>query len=391
MKKRKKVFEDILYAQCWEDPSLDREAFNITDSDTVFSITSGGCNVLAFLIDNPQKVIALDLNPYQNFLLDLKIAAFDSLTYAEMLEFMGIRPSRRRWELYLCLRPRLMVESCSYWDTQRTKIEIGIIHCGRYEQYMALLRRWLHRLMGEELINKFYENEDMVARSVLYTTRWNNIWWKIFTRVLLSRRTMSLLFDKAFFAYLDKSFSFGRHFAERTRRALTILPMQENYFLSYILLGCFFDENNLPPYLRRENFNPIRKNLQKVQIVSDGCERYFSSLPDSSITKFNFTNIFEWMSQDDYENLLRQTFRVAKDGAIMTYRNLLVPRERPVRLANEILPHRDLAKQLHDRDLSFIYNKYVVEQIIKKEQPCAAKFVRDGIVTHEGTFSASHI
>ena len=65
---RKKVFEDILYAQCWEDPQIDREAFNIGPDDVVFSITSGGCNVLAFLLDNPRKIIALDLNPYQNSL-----------------------------------------------------------------------------------------------------------------------------------------------------------------------------------------------------------------------------------------------------------------------------------------------------------------------------------
>ena len=68
-KKNKKVFQDVLYAQCWEDPQIDREAFNITSDDIVFSITSGGCNVLTFLIDNPKKIIALDLNPYQNYLL----------------------------------------------------------------------------------------------------------------------------------------------------------------------------------------------------------------------------------------------------------------------------------------------------------------------------------
>jgi S-adenosylmethionine-diacylglycerol 3-amino-3-carboxypropyl transferase len=60
---RPKVFSDILYAQCWEDPDLDREAFHIGPDDTVFSVTSGGCNALAFLADGPRRVVAIDLNP----------------------------------------------------------------------------------------------------------------------------------------------------------------------------------------------------------------------------------------------------------------------------------------------------------------------------------------
>ncbi len=78
---------------------------------------------------------------------------------------------------------------------------------------------------------------------------------------MLSRRLNSLLFDKAFFAYLDRDFSFGRHFAAKAERALVRLPMKENYFLSYILLGRFYDEAFLPVYLRRENFSAIRGPL----------------------------------------------------------------------------------------------------------------------------------
>ncbi len=66
-KKKSKVFENVLYSQCWEDPQIDREAFKIQKNDVVFSITSGGCNLLTFLIDDPKSVIALDLNPYQNY------------------------------------------------------------------------------------------------------------------------------------------------------------------------------------------------------------------------------------------------------------------------------------------------------------------------------------
>ncbi len=365
----KKVFKDILYAQCWEDPRIDREAFRTTSDDVVFSITSGGCNALAFLLDNPRKVIALDLNPQQNFLMDLKMAAFKALSYEELLEFMGVRKSRDRFQLYERIRGLLSADSARYWDRQRKKIQRGIIHSGRYEAYMRLLKRIvIAPLISKKTLMRFFETEDPSERAALFHKKWENFRWWFLTRVMLSRRLNTLFFDKAFFAYLDERFSFGKHFAEKAKRAITQLPMKENHFLSYILLGKFYDGDNLPLYLKRENFDVIRSRVDRIEIVTDSCENYFSSLPDSSISRFNFTNIFEWMPDDAYEDLLRETVRVAKDKAVLTYRNLLVFREHPSTLNSNIRSLQKMAKSLHERDLSFIYNNYVVEEIHKRDE-----------------------
>jgi len=367
---RKKVFEDLIYAQCWEDPQIDRAAFKITPDDVVFSITSGGCNVLTFLLDGPEKVFALDMNPHQNFLLDLKIAAFKGLSYDELLEFIAVRDSGRRLQLYERIRYLLREESRSYWDRQRGKIDMGIMHCGQYERYMRLLRRVITALMGRQLIERFFEIEDSGARAELFHAKWENIWWWLFTRVLLSRAVMTLLFDGAFFAYLDEDFSFGGHFAKKVERAFTQLPTKGNHFLAYIALGKFSSEEYLPPYLRQENYDIIRNRVDRVEWVTDSCEHFFSTLPDASISKFNFTNIFEWMSPEAYEQLLKETIRVAKENAIMTYRNLLVFREHPAALDRYIRSLKHVAESLHKQDLSFIYNNYVVEEIQKEVPEC---------------------
>lgn len=363
---RKKVFEDILYAQCWEDPQLDRAAFSIRPNDVVFTITSGGCNALTFLLDDPRKVIALDINPFQNHLLRLKMSAFKTLPHDELLEFLGLRDSDRRSTLYQRVRSHLALPAREYWDGQEAKIEQGLIHCGRYEGYMKLLRTWLRRLIGRRVIEAFYQAKTADERVLVYQSQWENIWWKMFTRIFLSRTTMTLFFDKAFFAHLDRDFSFGDHFAGRVQHALTRLPMKENYFLSYILLGHYYDEDHLPAYLAKENYDIIRKRLDRIEIVTESCERYFGTVTDSAISKFNFTNIFEWMSPEECERLLRETIRVAKNGSVMTYRNLLVPRQRPDSLALWIRQDKEAAEVLYRRDLSFIYSKYVVEHI-KKE------------------------
>ncbi len=371
-----KIFDDIVYAQCWEDPGIDREAFHTGPDDTVFSITSGGCNTLAFLLDNPRGVYALDLNPHQNRVLELKMAAIASLPYGDMLEFMGVRESGRRCALYARMREALGDESRAYWDARQVKVARGIIHTGRYEAYMRMLRRVLECVKGKRLIRELFDAGGAVERSSLYREYWDTLPWRAFTRLFLSRAVMSSLFTKEFFSYVDGSFSFGRHFAGRIERALTVMPLRESYFASYMLLGRYFDEEHLPPYLLRENFPIIRSRLSRVHVVTGSCGEFFSTLPESSIQKFNFTNIFEWMSDGAFEGILRDAWRVASDGAVMTYRNLLVHRERPPALASMIRPDRDAARALHARDRSFIYRNYVVERITKKETRWAARSKR---------------
>jgi S-adenosylmethionine-diacylglycerol 3-amino-3-carboxypropyl transferase len=363
--KKSSVFDDIIYAQCWEDPLSDLKAFKEAPDGPVFSITSGGCNSLAFLTLDPPQIIALDLSPYQNYLLDLKMAAFKVLDYKELLEFMGVLPSNIRLETYARLSKYLKPESLHYWDTQVEKIQMGIIYGGRYEKYMKFLRKWLRWLIGKNVPDELFACETKEDRKLLYDHKWNNVRWRFFTKIFLSRTMMTWLFTSRFFDQLEESFSFGEHFRKNIKHALIDLPLKENNFLAFILLGKFYSLNHLPYYLKEENFEIIKSSIHRIEIVTGDSLEYFRSLPADSFSKFNFSNIFEWIGPDVQEAILKETIRVAKDGAIITYRNLLVPRSRPESLAKWIIPQSSLSNQLQAEDLSFIYRAFIVEKIHK--------------------------
>jgi hypothetical protein len=70
------------------------------------------------------------------------------------------------------------------------------------------------------------------------------------------------------------------------------------------------------------------------------------------------------MPEDAFEGILREVWRVASPGAVMTYRNLLVFRERPLALQSMIRPDRLLAESLHASDRSFIYRNYIALCIV---------------------------
>ena len=82
-------FSRIRYAQCWEDADILMEGLAIQRGDTCMGIASAGDNCIAKLIHDPQKVIAVDLNPSQLACLALRIAAYQCLNYSEFLQLIA--------------------------------------------------------------------------------------------------------------------------------------------------------------------------------------------------------------------------------------------------------------------------------------------------------------
>ena len=80
---------NLVYNTCWEDPRLDRVALELTPSDNVMVITSAGCNALDYALTGPNSVHAVDMNPRQNALLELKLAAIRDLEYEDFYRMFG--------------------------------------------------------------------------------------------------------------------------------------------------------------------------------------------------------------------------------------------------------------------------------------------------------------
>jgi len=72
---------------------------------------------------------------------------------------------------------------------------------------------------------------------------------------------------------------------ERSRYALCELSPHENPYINYILTGNY-RKDCLPYFLRKENFDKIRKNLHKVEIIQSSVEEYLDNI-DYKINKFN--------------------------------------------------------------------------------------------------------
>ena len=79
----------LVYNTCWEDPAVDRQALHLGPQDTVMVITSAGCNALDYALQGPAKVYAIDANPRQNALLELKMAGIRKLGFDDFFAIFG--------------------------------------------------------------------------------------------------------------------------------------------------------------------------------------------------------------------------------------------------------------------------------------------------------------
>ena len=71
----------IRYANCWEDAECLKAGLKIKPTDKVLSIGSAGDNSFFLLTENPELLVAVDINRVQLHLIELKKAAFKSLDY----------------------------------------------------------------------------------------------------------------------------------------------------------------------------------------------------------------------------------------------------------------------------------------------------------------------
>ncbi len=89
-------FDQIRYAQVWEDADMLVDAIAPKPGDTIVSIASAGDNAFALLAEGCERVIAVDLNPAQLACVRLRAAMYRHFSHAEFLELIGSRASERR-------------------------------------------------------------------------------------------------------------------------------------------------------------------------------------------------------------------------------------------------------------------------------------------------------
>ena len=354
-------FSTIRYAQAWEDADVMLAGLDVRPGDVCVSIASAGDNTLALLTKNPSRVIALDLSAAQLACLELRVAAYRTLTHAELLELVGSRPSDRRQELYARCRSLLSVRTRELWDGRPADIRRGIGGAGKFEKYFALFRRVVLPLVHRRAtVMELLRPKTADARRLFYDTRWNTWRWRLLFRLFFSRFVMARLGrDPECFHYVTTPVA--EAILERTRHALTELDPSVNPYVHWILTGTH--GHSLPCALRPEHFDTIRANLDRLEWYRVSIEEFMERSRGCRFDRFNLSNVFEYMSVGHYQQLLGAIHRCSRAGARLVYWNMLVLRRRPDHFAGSCVRSRISPTSCTRRIVRFFYGAVRVEEV----------------------------
>ena len=356
----------LIFTMNWEDPKSDYKALKIESGDRMMTITSGGCNTLSFLLYDPMEIYAVDINPSQSYLLELKVAAMRRLSFGEFLEFLGLKNTVDRIHKYHTIREELSDSAKAFWDQNAKMIEKGLLMNGRYEKFVKLVGRIMFFIQGRKRIKGLFIDKTLEEQKVFYQKHWDTkrtrfMFDLFFNKYILAKRGLKA----DYFHFDDGSDSFSESFFNRFKKALSEIPVQGNYFLHLYLQGCYKYLDEVPDYLLESNFNVIKARLDRIKIVTCDAKHWLSTIPDNFLNCFGLSNICELMNPDDTLRFFSEVSRTACPEARICFRNLMIPREVPEILRDRIIIDERLSKNIFDNDRSFVYGKVAAYKVKK--------------------------
>lgn len=357
-------FDYIRYANCWEDTEVLLTGLAIQPGALCLSVASAGDNSIALLTADPERVVAVDLNPVQLACVELRMVSIKRLAYEDWLGFMGFADDAkkgRRAKVYRSLRGELSQGARSWWDAHPEAIDKGIIHAGKFERFFHLFGQWMLPLVHtRSRITGLLKKRDRNGRHRYYAEVWDTPRWRGLFRLFFSRWVMGRLGrDPEFFRYVEGPVA--EHIRGRVAHALTELPTHDNPYLTYILTGSF--GSSLPFYARRVHFDLIKARLDRLELrrgTAEGIAETFSE----SFDAFNLSDIFEYMDEALFREVAERLLNRANANARFAYWNMLVPRRIGALFPDRVRTLEDLSRRCHEQDQAFFYQRFYVDEVM---------------------------
>ncbi len=370
------AFRGLVYPQIWEDPVVDMEALQIQPDSHIVTIASGGCNVLSYLVANPAKITAVDLNRAHVALNRLKLCAVQNLPdYDAFYKFSGQADSKENVKAYdKYIKQHLDQESRDYWEKRDLYRRRRITLFRRNFYRFGLLGKFIG---AGHFVAKLYgrDPKELLQASSLEEQR------KAYNEHIAP------LFDKRLIKwFLDRPVSlYGLGIPPAQYEALATdgngqgmagvvnarlgklacdFKFDENYFAWQAFARSYSEtgEGPVPPYLERENYELVKDRAKRISVNNISFTVFLEKQPEASADRYILLDAQDWMTDENLTDLWTQITRTAKPGARVIFRTAADERLLPGRIPDEILNRWDYqeekSRELSAKDRSCIYGMF---------------------------------
>ena len=379
---------NLVYNTCWEDPRLDREALQLGPDDTVLVITSAGCNALDYALQSPRSVFAVDMNPLQNGLLELKKAAIRNLQYDDFFQVFG-HGYHPDWErLYRqAIRPGLGQREQEIWDkrvsffdgTGRRK---SFYFRGTSGFFAWVINGYINRPNGlREAVEEILSAQSVQQQAEIYRRRGvSKLLFKGPLRWALRRdTTMAMLgVPRSQRMQIERTYpgGIGRFIQDRIETVFQKISLKDNYFWRVYLTGAY-TKDCCPEYLREPNFSRLKTSLVDRVTTHTATVESFLRQHDEPISRFVLLDHMDWL-YEHRPDLLRAEWQSIIDRSAPQARvlwrsaalnvdfvdKLTITSDGKSMAVGDLLSYdQDLAQRLHLRDRVHTYGSFYIADL----------------------------
>ncbi len=353
-------FNQINYSAANEDGHTERLALsNAIPNKSVLAITGSGSRTLELAIASPERIVSIDFNPTQNFLLELKIAAYKELDYEEMISFLGLKEDSERLKTYQILKSNLSAEAKVFWDRNIGKIKDGVIYCGTWETYLKGIAKAAN-IIRKKQIDQLLSFDNLNDQAKFWDEHWDNWSWKMFIRVLGNRSLWKYVIKEPGIHLVPKDLSISDTIKNRFDSAAHNLLFKEAAFSWLILKGEYQSQKQetLPCHLQKQHFKALKSNLGCIELKTESLDVYLNTAEDR-FHAFSVSDFGSYAPKNVYESIWQGIKKSSYQDARICEREFLVPHH-PEKIKDlNLVRNSDLENKLASQDRSFIY-KYII-------------------------------
>jgi S-adenosylmethionine-diacylglycerol 3-amino-3-carboxypropyl transferase len=312
---------NLVYNTCWEDPRLDREALRIGPEDEILVITSAGCNALDYALCGPRHVHAVDMNPRQNALLDLKKAGIRGLEFEDFFRMFGtgrLPGVRRVYEQKL--RGQLPAWSQSFWDRKIGWFDDpgrSFYFRGTSGFFAKLAKFYTDKVIKvRPHLDRLLDAEDLAEQRHIYENHLRDKFGTALRFALNRDTTMSMLgVPRAQRRQIEATYSgdLAQFIQDCLEGVFVGLPMKDNYFWRLYMTGSY-TRGCCPEYLVAENFARLKAGLVDRVTTHTNSVQGFLEQHDRPVTRFVLLDHMDWLS-DRFFPLLESEWQAIVDRA----------------------------------------------------------------------------
>ena len=294
----------LVYNTCWEDPAVDRQVLDIGTGDRMLVITSAGCNVLDYVLLGPEQIHAVDANPRQNALLELKLVGIRRLEFEDFFAAFGRGYHPRFEQLYRdVLRGDLSPFARGFWDKRARWFGnprgsfyfhgLSGIVAKTFQGYL----RFRPRLAAS--IDELFETRSLIDQRRIYDNRVEPLFWTPGVNWTLSRQlTMSMLgvpHPQRKEVQQQHERGVAGFIRESVEYVFRQLPVWTNYFWMVYIRGRY-TEHCCPEYLKAANFSALKSGLVDRISLHTCTVAELLAESDRRYSKYVLLDHMDWMS-----------------------------------------------------------------------------------------------